>query len=126
MRQEIEDNLIQAKADLKTAKDNVLSKNYYASVFFAQQTAEKALKALYLFKKNSLPEKTHNLVKLSLELNTPTEISSALGELTPAAVLTRYSDVLGMPPVKYYTIDNANQSIKLAEVVLTWVNNQLK
>ncbi len=126
MRKEIEDNLIQAKADLKTAKDNVPAQNYYASVFFSQQAAEKALKALYLFKKSSLPEKTHNLVKISLELNTPTEISTALGELTPAAVLTRYADVLGMPPVKYYTLDNANHAIKLAEVVLTWVNRQLK
>ncbi len=126
MRKEIEDNLIQAKADLKTAKDNVPAKNYYASVFFAQQAAEKALKSLYLFKNNSMPEKTHNLVKLSLELNTPKDISSALGELTPAAVLTRYSDVLGMPPVQYYTLDNANHAIKLAEVVLTWVNHQLK
>ncbi|MFQ6124579.1 MAG: HEPN domain-containing protein, partial [Candidatus Heimdallarchaeota archaeon] len=36
--------LDQAKADFKTAKDCLKDTNYYASAFFAQQSAEKALK----------------------------------------------------------------------------------
>jgi len=126
MRREIEDNLIQAEADLKTAKDNITMKNYYAAVFFCQQAAEKSLKALYILKKSELPEKTHNLSKIALELDPPPDILSAANALTPAAVLTRYSDVLGMPPVRYYTIDLAQISVRQAEVILTWVKKQLK
>ena len=126
MREEARDNIIQANADAKTARDNKKNKNYYASVFFSQQTAEKSLKALYLVKKSNYPEKTHNLIKLSLELNAPKEVVEASETLTPAAVLTRYSDVLGMPPVKYYTKEMAENSIKIAGVIVTWVKLQLK
>ncbi|WP_204327927.1 HEPN domain-containing protein, partial [Proteus mirabilis] len=38
----------QALEDLKTAEVLVEVKRYYASVFFSQQAAEKALKALYI------------------------------------------------------------------------------
>ena len=36
--------LDQAKADIKTAKDCLDDENFYASAFFSQQAAEKALK----------------------------------------------------------------------------------
>ncbi|MEM0481575.1 MAG: HEPN domain-containing protein [Nitrososphaerota archaeon] len=40
--------LDQAKADMKTAKDCLETENYYASAYFAQQAAEKALKGYYI------------------------------------------------------------------------------
>jgi HEPN domain-containing protein len=36
--------LDQAEADLKTSRDCLNAENYYASAFFSQQAAEKALK----------------------------------------------------------------------------------
>jgi HEPN domain-containing protein len=40
----------QAEADLKTARDCLEDGNYYASAFFAQQSAEKSLKG-FLYSK---------------------------------------------------------------------------
>jgi len=53
----------QAKRDLKSAKNSFKSKDYYVSSLLAQQTVEKALKALYIKKFNELI-KTHDLVFL--------------------------------------------------------------
>jgi len=40
--------LDQAFADLKTARDCLKDGNFYATAFFAQQAAEKALKGFFL------------------------------------------------------------------------------
>ncbi|MFN7182334.1 MAG: HEPN domain-containing protein, partial [Planctomycetota bacterium] len=45
MRKEAQDCLRQAEEDLLTAELNIKIERYYASVFFSQQCAEKALKA---------------------------------------------------------------------------------
>ena len=54
----------QALEDLKTAEVLIDADRYYASVFFSQQAAEKALKALYIEVKKELPPKTHSLIRL--------------------------------------------------------------
>jgi HEPN domain-containing protein len=48
VRKEIEDWFVQAKADLKAAKDNIETRNFFVSAFLSQQSAEKALKYLPL------------------------------------------------------------------------------
>lgn len=55
MRAEIRIWWDQATADLRTSEVNLRADCYYASVFFAQQAVEKALKALVLKKKRKLP-----------------------------------------------------------------------
>jgi HEPN domain-containing protein len=55
--------LDQAIADLKTAKDCSKDKNYYASAFFAQQAAEKALKG-FLYSKGFRALITHSVTEL--------------------------------------------------------------
>ena len=47
MDKNVQDWWRQAEADLDTAIFNLNGKKYYASVIFAQQAAEKALKALF-------------------------------------------------------------------------------
>ncbi len=126
MRKEVEDNLIQARADLKTARDNISLQNYHAVAFYSQQAAEKALKALFFVRESKAPAKTHNLITLLLPLSSDSSLREAASFLTPAVVLSRYSDVLGMPPVQYYTVDIAQKSVKYAEVILRWVEKELR
>jgi HEPN domain-containing protein len=66
MRKEIDYWFEQAKADLKSATDLLNTENFYASVFFSQQTTEKSLKSLYIREKRKT-FKTHNLVFLARE-----------------------------------------------------------
>lgn len=53
----------QAQADLKTAGDCLRDGNYYASAFFSQQSAEKALKGL-LYAKGFRALITHSVLEL--------------------------------------------------------------
>ncbi|MDI6805978.1 MAG: HEPN domain-containing protein, partial [Candidatus Bathyarchaeia archaeon] len=55
--------LDQAEADLKTAKDCLKDQNYYASAFFSQQSAEKALKG-FLYSKGYRAIITHSVTEL--------------------------------------------------------------
>ncbi len=53
--------------DLLTAKGNVEIKKYFATAFFCQQAAEKALKALSLEKLRE-PVKSHDLLSLARKI----------------------------------------------------------
>ena len=55
--------LDQAQADLKTAKDCLKDENYYASAFFSQQAAEKAVKG-FLYSKGLRAIITHSVLEL--------------------------------------------------------------
>lgn len=58
--------LDQAEADFKTAKDCLEDENYYASAFFAQQAAEKALQ-IFLYSKGVRALITHSVTELLKE-----------------------------------------------------------
>jgi hypothetical protein len=55
MREEAANNWAQAQEDLETARILLEAERFYASVFFSQQAAEKALKALHMQKKREIP-----------------------------------------------------------------------
>ena len=52
MKEETKKWILRAERDLKTAKHDIESKDYYAASFWCQQSAEKALKAVILEKSN--------------------------------------------------------------------------
>lgn len=60
----VEDWIRQAEEDLDTARVLIEVKKYYASAYYSQQSAEKALKYLLLLHGKD-PGKTHALVELS-------------------------------------------------------------
>ena len=71
MNKEVLDWVEQYQADLKTAKNNITLKNYYASVNFSQQAAEKALKSVYIHLFSKLPPKIHDLTELCRQVKAP-------------------------------------------------------
>jgi HEPN domain-containing protein len=64
MRKESLRLLEQSRHDIDTSAQLLKIKIYYASVFFAEQAAEKTLKALHIEKKRKA-EFTHDLVELA-------------------------------------------------------------
>ncbi len=116
----------QAEADLKTAKDNISMKNYYASVFFSQQAAEKGLKALYIKLENKEPPKIHDLVKLSLLTGAPESVKDASVKLSPVYILSRYLGPITTVPFRYYRLKKAKSHLAQAEVILAWIRKKLK
>ena len=102
MREEIKNNWEQAKADLKTAENSLKSGDYYASVFWCQQSLEKALKAYILLYKRESPF-IHSLIKLGKIAQVPKKFETSLKTISPEYYATRYADATRDVPYKLYT-----------------------
>ena len=126
MRPETQSWLAQADEDLLTARVNLEGRRYYACVFFAQQAAEKALKALFIEVQRDLPPKGHNLAELARILKTPEEVREAAIELAPEYLVSRYPDAAVGIPAEMYTPRSAKVHLEAGERVLEWVKEQIK
>ena len=116
----------QAQADLITARHLLSSKDYYAAVAFAQQCAEKALKALFIFQHHKLPPKVHDLVKLGASVGIPITISKEGEKLTGTYLSSRYPGAGPDIPVRFYDKEKAEQHIKEGEVIFKWVQKMIQ
>lgn len=126
MQEETKNWWRQAQADIKTAKDNIASKNFYASVFFAQQAAEKSLKALYIQLNGSFPPKTHDLVELCRKVIAPQEVILVAGGLTITYLSSHYPGLAPKIPADFYNKEKAVSHLKEAKVILQWVKSRIK
>lgn len=122
--------LAQAGADLKTATGCLNNEDYYASAFFCQQTAEKALKGL-LYAKGYRAIVTHSIVKLLKKLaSKEAEFEGLLKEgreLDRHYIGSRYPNFYpDNAPYEYYTEEEAKGCIKYATLILNTVKKYLK
>lgn len=120
MKEEAKGWLKKAEEDLDAAKYNFGGGKHAVSIFLCQQAAEKALKALFLERKNELI-KTHDLVLLAKNLKAPKEIAEHAKDLTLAYTYTRYPDVPEIKEIRY------KNKIFLDYVggVIEWVKKEL-
>jgi HEPN domain-containing protein len=126
MRPETEPWWRQAQADLVTSRQTLALGRYYAASWFAQQAAEKGLKALYIERRGSLAPRTHDLEYLGVQANAPAAVAADLQLLNPAFDLVRYPDPIGgRAPVDAVTPALANDHLGAAERVLAWIDAQL-
>ena len=116
--------LQRAKSNLAIARlgkrENVLLEDL---CFEAQQSAEKALKALLIYLGGEYP-RTHAFTLLLANLETYQEVPAAIREvveLSDYAVQTRY-------PGDYYPVSDQEyrRALELADRVLDWVSAQIK
>lgn len=112
--------LEQAIKDLDTAKYNLKGGKKEAGVFFLQQSAEKALKAVYIKKFKKL-YKIHDLVLLSKRINAPKEILEYCKYLNPAYQYTRYPDVSPVDNLE----ELSNKFVNYAEEILKWARKNI-
>ena len=110
----------QARADLATAVTLLDAGVYYASVFFSQQAAEKALKAAIVDHQRR-NVKGHNLVQMANSLNAPVEIMNAAAELNPEFMASRNPEnVDSGVPAQLYDKTSARLHLRCAQDVLNW------
>ncbi|MFQ5801948.1 MAG: HEPN domain-containing protein [Candidatus Methylomirabilales bacterium] len=124
MREEIRNLLGQAEEDLETARVTVEHGRYYAAAFFAQQAAEKGLKALYLLMRRE-PTFTHDLSRIAEQLGAPVEVREDAADLTPEYLITRYPNAANAVPAKLYTKRKAEASLERARRIMGWVKTSL-
>lgn len=118
-RKEAMDFWSQARADLATATTLTDAGVYYASVFFSQQAAEKALKAAVIDRQHRSP-KGHNLVQMANCLNAPVDIMNAAAELNPEFLLTRNPESVEGVPAQMYDKVSARLHLRCAQDILEW------
>ena len=99
--------LDQAEADLGTSKHCLNAEDYYASAFFSQQSAEKALKG-FLYSKGFRALVTHSVVDLLVESSKSVGAFEALidygKELDRHYIGSRYPNFYPSgAPCRYYT-----------------------
>jgi len=127
MREEVRRLWLQALEDLRTAEVLLGAGRYYASVFFAQQAAEKALKALYTYVKMELPPHTHNLLELLRGLGVDREdLIDAAMDLTPEYVVTRYPNAAGGVPAELYNERSAREHLEKARLIIDYCRGALE
>ncbi len=122
--------LDQAKMDLKTARDCVRDKNFYASAFFAQQSAEKALKG-FLYSKGFRAIVTHSVLDLIEEaLKSEKNFGKFIDfgrELDRHYIGSRYPNFYPSgAPYKYYTEEVAEKCVSYAESILEEVRKSIE
>lgn len=126
MRPETVPWIRQAQADLESARLLAEGGKPYATSWFAQQSAEKALKALFLEQRRTEPPRTHDLVYLGVEVHAPLVLRETLSALNRAFGTARYPEPTGgQAPVDQVTSAEAAAHLDIAERVLEWVDQQL-
>jgi len=113
----------QAQADLKHARNSLEDGDYAWACFAAQQSAEKALKALHM-KKNSIAW-GHSAYELLETLPEGTKPDARLIEkakkLDKYYIPTRYPNAHPSGPAyKYYTREEAEEAIRICEEVISF------
>lgn len=114
----------QAEADLRTAKNSLNSGDFYASVFWAQQSVEKILKAFIIQKEKRLL-KIHDLVILGRKAKLPTEILLKCEKLSKTYIETRYGILGEEIPADKFTQDDAKNFLNLAEEISLWLKKRI-
>ena len=109
-----------AEQDFDTAKYNLDGDRIEAAVFYLHQSAEKALKSVYIKKLKSLI-KVHDLVLLAKKVEAPSKIIELCKELTPAYQYTRYPDVIPVNNLK----EKSMKFVKSVEEILKWTKENI-
>jgi HEPN domain-containing protein len=92
---------------------------YYASVFFSQQAAEKALKAAVADSQQRSP-KGHNLVLFANSLHAPVGVMNAAAELNPEFLQSRNPDAVDGVPAQNYDLAAAHFHFDCAQEIVAW------
>jgi len=115
----------QAEADFETAKFNSKGKKYYAAVIFAQQAAEKGLKAVFISKHGKIAPKIHDIVGLCRLVSAPQNLLNSAQLLTISYFVSRYPGIEEKIPLDLYDSDKTQRYIKAAEEILQWCRKNL-
>jgi HEPN domain-containing protein len=126
MRRDVEEWWKQAKRDLITARNCKNSGDFYVCSFFCQQSVEKGLKAFFLLKKRITSGKTHSLIFLALEKDTPAKFYTFLRRLAPEFVTTRYPDAAYGAPYEIYDKEIAAENLEKSREVILWIKSQIE
>lgn len=121
--------LEQARRDLRAAEHLREHHDWFASVFWCHQAAEKALKALLVAEGKAV--RGHNLLELArllrdeLGIELPKDVVRCLKFLNPHYTISRYPDAANGLPYEIYEEEDALRALECAGGVIEWVERLL-
>jgi len=110
----------QARANYAAAVTLLDAGVYFASVFFAQQAAEQALKAANIRHHQKVP-RGHNLIQMCNTLDAPMEIMNAAAELNPEFLASRSPEAVSGVPAQNYDRKSARLHLRCAQTIVDWI-----
>jgi HEPN domain-containing protein len=119
-RSTAQNNWAQARSDHATAVTLYDAGIYYAAVFFAQQTAEKALRAACIVRLQKNP-RGHNIIQSANALNAPLGVMNAAAELNADFLTARTVESAEGIPAQMYDRESAQSHICAADAIIDWV-----
>ena len=112
------DWLRQAEDDLLWARDTLQAERWAQCCFVAQQTAEKALKALALHRGYETV-RTHSITETAKALGENGELERMGKRLDLYYISARYPDAFPAgAPFEYFTRDQADEAVSFAESII--------
>lgn len=119
MRKVTEELWAQARADFATASLLKEVGTYYAAVFFAQQAAEKSLKAACLQGFQKI-QRGHNLIAIADFMQAPIDVMDCAAELNSDYFAALYPEAAGGIPCRMYDNASADHHLACSERILQW------
>jgi len=116
----------QARRDFRIAQPNHASYDYEVSVFYCEQAAQKALKALLLHRTSQMPPKIHNLIELGRLAGVGRPMREFLAELTPHYMITRYPDAAGAVTSDLHNGRVSLRFLRGTKTVMDWCRSRLR
>ncbi|MEW5691952.1 MAG: HEPN domain-containing protein [Candidatus Hydrogenedentota bacterium] len=123
-----QDWMKQAVSDLKHAKNSLIAGDFEWSCFAAHQAAEKAIKSLY--QRLHLDAWGHTLsillANLPYEIGVSTELIEKGKILDKHYIISRYPNGFNEgAPTDFYTRNEAEESIRLAEEIIEYCKSKI-
>lgn len=115
----------QAAWDLAMAEKNLAVQGYAVTVFLAQQSAEKYLKALYVQDRGKAPPMTHDLVRLGRAVGLPPRFLAEGKRLYADYTRCRYPDAARGVPYKVCGREVAEARLAAARRIADYVRGQM-
>lgn len=110
-----------AEDDLEKAVILFNAEKFDGTIFFGQQTVEKALKALWIREKKTEVPRYHDLLFFFKRLELPSRFKTACEDLTGGYITTRYPTSLQIS----FTKEETKFLLEKSEEILLWVKKKL-
>ena len=124
MREETTEWLASAAEDLDAAQVLYDAGQYHAMALHAQQTVEKALKALLVERTGELPARTHDLRRIGTEVGVPPEMLARLVEFYAYYLAGRYPGT-AHGDAQARAQEEATAALATARETLAWARERL-
>jgi len=120
------DWLKQAENDLLWTRDTFRSERWAQCCFVAQQTSEKAMKALALYRGYD-SVKSHSITEIAKALGENGELERMAKKLDLYYISARYPDAFPSgAPFEYFTKDQAEEAVSFTEAILRMVKEKMQ